>query len=204
VNTINHKLEAAVDITKLSPHPQNPRRGSVEAIGESVEANGFYGVVIAQLSTGRILVGNHRYQVALAQGAKKLPVAWVDVDDRKALEILLSDNRASDLATQDDDALGELLKELAATGDLTGTGYTEDDLNALIADAGSSAGGEPDPYETWSTIRCRVPDSIADLWEGARERVAGYGPLHEDEQISNGQVLEVAVADFLSGPDRAR
>lgn len=57
---------------------------------------------------------------------------WVDVDDDRALRILLADNRTNDLASYDDTVLASLLSDLANTSDLTGTGYDGDDLDQLI------------------------------------------------------------------------
>src|SRR5690606_25237704 len=102
---------------------------------ESIEHNGFYGVVVVQRSTGYILAGNHRYLAARHAGATEIPVAWVDVDDDEALRILLADNRTNDLASYDNHALAELLQGLMTeTGTLDGTGYGGDALDELLAD----------------------------------------------------------------------
>ena len=128
-------------IGKVAPHPRNPRQGDVGAIHQSIEANGFYGHVVAQRSTGYILAGNHRWLAARQAGAKRIPVTWVDVDDDHALRILLADNRTNDLASYDDASLAELLVDIQkATGDLTGTGYDGDDLDALLADLDVGSG----------------------------------------------------------------
>lgn len=118
----------------LRPHPRNPRQGDIGAIHESIVANGFYGQVVAQRSTGFILVGNHRWKAAVAAGATEIPVTWIDVDDDRALRILLADNRTNDLASYDDEALAALLKELADASGLVGTGYDGDDLDRLLKD----------------------------------------------------------------------
>lgn len=119
-------------ITSVTPHPRNPRRGNLDVITESIQKTGFYGAVIAQRSTGHILAGNHRYMAAKETGAQYIPVTWLDVDDETALRILLVDNRANDVATYDDAALAELLLELQKTGDLTGIGYSGDDINRAL------------------------------------------------------------------------
>ena len=120
-------------IDAVTPHPRNPRQGDVGAIHQSIAANGFYGQIVAQRSTGHILAGNHRWLAAKQAGAKRVPVTWVDVDDAHALRILLADNRTSDLASNDEYNLAQLLIEIQeATGDLTGTGYDGDDLDDLL------------------------------------------------------------------------
>ena len=144
---INQKHEL-VAVDRLKPHPKNPNVGSVEAIQASIDENGWYGAIIAQHSTGYILVGHHRYQAAVQAGAEKVPVFWVDVDDSRALKILLADNRTAELAHRDDELLAEVLRELAGTDDgLLGTGYDTEDLEQLLtglsedpADTGSPTG----------------------------------------------------------------
>ena len=124
-----------VNLADLKPHPRNPRQGDVGAIHESIEANGFYGTIIAQRSSGHILAGNHRYQAALQQNAEQVPVTWVDVDDDHALRILLADNRTNDLASYDQEELAAILEEIMqATHTLDGTGYDGDDLDELLND----------------------------------------------------------------------
>jgi hypothetical protein len=134
VKIINEKTEL-VSIDKLKPHPKNPRQGDVGAIHVSIEANGFYGSVIAQKSTGHILAGNHRFLAAKHANAEQVPVTWVDVSDEEAVRILLADNRTNDLATYNDDALAELLQDLLRdTGSIEGTGYDLESLDELLKD----------------------------------------------------------------------
>jgi len=152
MKTLNNKLEEKTPISKLTPHPDNPRNGDTEAIGASLNALGFYGVVIAQLSTGRILAGNHRYHVALEQGATHLPVAWVDVDDETALKLMLGDNRTSDLAWQDDTQLAKILQELAAEDTLIGTGYDTEFLDDLLRKIEATSQKSIDPTEAWNNM----------------------------------------------------
>jgi hypothetical protein len=124
-----------VDPNTLELHPENPRQGDIGAIVTSIEQNGWYGTLIAQKKSRRVLAGNHRLQAALALDMKEVPVYWVDVDDTEAQRILLADNRVSDLATWDDSILVGLLEGLANDGALLGSGYDGDDLDALLYDA---------------------------------------------------------------------
>ena len=134
-SSINHRLDPAVPIADLTLHPKNPREGDIGAIHGSLEANGFYGVIVVQESTGYVLVGNHRLQAARAAGMDTVPVAFVDVDDELALRILLADNRTAELATNNDAGLAKILQDLQQTGDaLDGTGYDSDDLDQLLHD----------------------------------------------------------------------
>jgi ParB-like chromosome segregation protein Spo0J len=107
---------------------------------------------VAQVSTGHILVGNHRYLAAKEAGIDTLPVMWVDVDDNRALKILLADNRTNDLSGYDNKALTELLAEMSNAGELDGTGYNESDLDALIQDMASGDGESTEGADETSQI----------------------------------------------------
>jgi len=131
---ILNQQTALEPIDAVTPHPKNPRRGDTEAIQASVQELGFYGVVIAQRSTGHILAGNHRYLAAQAAGAREIPVTWLDVTDEQARRILLADNRTSDLGGYDTTALADLLASLPESA-LTGTGYDASDAASLLAAA---------------------------------------------------------------------
>lgn len=106
----------------------------MHSIRSSIEVNGFYGAVLAQKSTRYILAGNHRFEAALAAGMTKIPVIWADVDDERALRILLADNRTTRLGRDDDEALAALLSELDGTEPgLDGTGFDGEDLQRLMS-----------------------------------------------------------------------
>jgi ParB-like chromosome segregation protein Spo0J len=134
-----------VSVERLKPHPKNPRRGDIAAIAKSIAKNGFYGAVVAQVSTGFIVAGNHRFEAAKREGVTQVPVIWVDVDDKAARLILWADNKTNDVAGYDDKALATLLEAARSDDDLVGTGYTEDDLEKLLGDMGDEilANAEP-------------------------------------------------------------
>lgn len=123
-----------VDTADLIVHPRNPNEGDIGAIVESIKSNGFYGAIVAQRSTRYVLAGNHRLQAATLCGIERVPVTWVECDERTALKILLADNRTGELAQRNVDALATLLYELARDDDMRGTGYDEEDLEGLLQD----------------------------------------------------------------------
>lgn len=127
------------DDQSLAPHPQNPNRGDVEKIRESVDKNGWYGVVTVQKSTGYILAGNHRFFAAAGAKAPEIPAVVRDVDDETALRILLADNAIARRATLDEAKVAELLEGLE---DIRGTGYDAVE-EALAAVEEAEEGPEP-------------------------------------------------------------
>ena len=122
-----------VNVQALTPHPRNANLANMDAITESIHESGFYGGIVAQRSTGYILAGNHRYQAAVQLGATEIPVHWVEIGNKAALKIMLADNATAAAAVRDDEALAALLSELQLTDTLTGTGYADADLDALLA-----------------------------------------------------------------------
>lgn len=136
-----------VPLAALTPHPANPRQGDVGAIAESITANGWWGVIVAQRATGYVLAGNHRLQAARSLGMQTVPVHYLDVDDQTALRVLLADNRSNDRASYDDHALATLLQAVVAdAGTLDGTLYDTDDLDQLLADLANASDGEEHAY----------------------------------------------------------
>lgn len=148
----------AYPVADLVEHPENPRRGDVDAIARSIAANGFYGAVLIQQSSRRVLAGNHRLRAAREQGLDVLPVIVIDVDDDRARRILLADNRTSDLGSYDDELLRLLLVELAETVDaLDGTGYAPDDLTALLDRLERDAPDEFPAFDEDAEVEHRCP-----------------------------------------------
>lgn len=116
---------AMVDLSEIRPHPDNHRLGNHEKIRQSLKKNGQYRPLIVQRSTGYIIKGNNTYKVMRKMGWKQAHVAYVDVDARKALEIVVGDNVASDKSHTDQ---GAALAILASLPSLSGTTYDQFDL----------------------------------------------------------------------------
>jgi ParB-like chromosome segregation protein Spo0J len=148
-----------VRLSEVELHPENPRQGDVGAIHESIVTNGFYGALVVQRSSRRILAGNHRARAAREAGITELPALVVDVDDETARRILLVDNRSNDLASYDEAALSALLLSM---DELAGTGYTMDDLEdlqrrlkvPLFAEAGEDEQGKLDERQPVECPAC--------------------------------------------------
>lgn len=125
-----------VPVSSLALLPGNPREGDIGAVAESMRVNGVYQPIIVNEGTltGRpleVIAGNHRAQAAQQLGHETIPAIILDLTDEAAARLALADNRTSDLATQDTDALALMLQQLP---DLLGTGYDGDDLDQLLAD----------------------------------------------------------------------
>lgn len=189
-----------VAVSALKPYGKNPRKGNVRAIAESLATNKQYRPIVVQKSTKQILAGNHTWQAAQTLGWKQIAVVFVDVDDDQAKKIVLADNRTNDLAEYDDKVLGELLSSL---GTITGTGYSESDMEAIMSSFSQSmddiddvgldmetratlsadpfladTGIDDDDDEPISTI---IDDEEDDTLEGTTSELGGVVELSDDK-----------------------
>ena len=130
------KIEySSVHVDELRTFDGNPRRGDVARIAESLRVRGQYRPIVVNRGThtGRemeVLAGNHTLAAARSIGWTHIDVGIVDVDSETAKAIVVADNRLADLGGYDEKALAELLADLE---DLTGTGYSDADLDAILA-----------------------------------------------------------------------
>lgn len=128
---------AMVPIDSITPRPDNVNQGDLGAILQSVDANGFYGAICVQRSTGTIIAGKHRWLALKEKGATEAPVIWMDVDDSTARRIMLADNRTARLGADDPSALAELLQSIRNDeGTLRGTGFDDEALQEILSDLG--------------------------------------------------------------------
>ena len=208
---------ATVPVDSLKVHPRNPNQGDVGAILTSIEDNGWFGAVVAQRSTGYILAGNHRFQAAKLDGAEQIPVIWLDVDDRAATKILLADNRLSELASRDQEALATLLTELAHDDDLGGTGYDGDDLDTLLEELGSALSLSDVPDDIDRPNKMEQAAELAEKWgveegqvwnitsaDGSRvHRIVCGSSTDADvlERLIDGQAVDLVLSDPPYGID---
>jgi hypothetical protein len=134
-----------VPIAELIHHPENARKHDLSILKASLTAHGQYITLVRQRSTGFVVKGNGTMDAAKQLRWKDLDVVTLDLTDDQARRILLIDNKSSDHGDYEAESLAALLAALE--GDLAGTGYTEGELEALMAALAPST----DPYDTGST-----------------------------------------------------
>lgn len=195
-----------VDVDKLKHHPDNPRRGNIEAIRESIRAHGVTRPIVVSRKTLHVLAGNHTLKAAKAENLARIPVVFLDgltrVQERK---ILLADNRTSDLGDYDNEALAQLLQEVKDEAGLLGTAYDEAALDALLegltpADAdewGDAFNAVPDGDKPpFQAMTFTLHDSQADTVERAIAAAKPHASATVNEN-SNGNALHYVCEMFL-------
>jgi 16S rRNA G966 N2-methylase RsmD len=153
-------LARPVDDLKLLPG--NPRKGDVEAVKRSYERFGQRKPIVA-LPDGTVIAGNHQLLAARALGWEEIAVVTSDDDEQTAKAFALADNRTSDLGHYDNEALAELLADVAVDPELLlATGYTDADLEALIGEIDVLPPMTGDPDEVPETAPARTVKG--DVW----------------------------------------
>jgi hypothetical protein len=139
-----------IPLDELETFPGNANIGDVGKILESLAASSQFRSLIVRREGDRdtIMAGNHTKLAMVEHGVGRCkrevcalcgdspdgfdaqPRCEIfECDDEQATKINLADNRISEFSKRDDDALADLLMSLE---DLTGSGYTADDLRLYL------------------------------------------------------------------------
>lgn len=152
-----------VSVYSLKQAPWNPHNGDIDAIADSMEQNGVFQPIVVQKSTRHIIIGNHRWAAMARRGMTEVPIIEVDVDEREAKRMAVSDNQTARLGWDDEAMVADILQQLHATNaGLAGTGYEYEDMARLQqvldepltpADFGEGVGGGPLDTEVQRDLR---------------------------------------------------
>jgi hypothetical protein len=179
---VTQEYVPAFPLADLAPDPLNPWSGNDDVVGESMDKLGFYGAVLLQASSKRLIAGHTRVRRALARQAATLPALLIDVDDETARRMLLVDNRSNQRGGFMDEPLANLLQLLQANdGGLAGTGFGDDDLadtlNRLAPpptlDALQGTYGDPVESHIWPLVHIRLPPDHYSKFRDLLEAAAG-------------------------------
>jgi len=186
-----------VDPNTLTPWDKNPRNNAeaIKQVAKSIERFGFASPIVARQADGRIIAGHTRHAAALKLGLEDVPVRFLDIDDQKASALALADNKIGEIATWNDDTLGEILAELEQDGfDLDGLGWDNGEIDGLLGESSEderyTAKIEAPIYE----IKGERPDE-SELYDQARS-----GAMVEQIQLAD--IDEEARAFLLAAATR--
>ncbi len=135
-------------ISELTPWAKNPRDNdaAAEELAYTISEVGWTNPILLD-KHGTIIAGHTRLKAAIKLGLTEVPTITLDVDGPQAELIAIADNRLSEFAKWDRDALAEILESLQAEGiDTKIAGYGDEDLSDLLASLDSEPTG-PDDIE---------------------------------------------------------
>ena len=137
-----------VPIDSLFEDPANARKHgerNLETISNSLRCFGQVESLVVQKSTGKVIGGNGRLRVMKDLGWDEVDIAEVDITDVQSVSLGIALNRTAELAEWDDEILAATLNGLALEeGLLEAAGYDEEELAAMLAEAGFEPGTEDD------------------------------------------------------------
>lgn len=132
--------------TRLAPiaelagkeNPRNPNRHSeaqLEKIGRVIRRNGWRAPVVLSARSGLIVKGHGRYQAALREGWKVVPVEIQKYrSEAEEHADMLADNRLAELSDRDATKTKELLADRRGQGvAIEMTGYSDAELADMLA-----------------------------------------------------------------------
>lgn len=176
----------------LKPNPANPNRHSahqIQLLAAIIQEQGWRAPITVSKRSGLIVRGHGRLEAALLMGCDRVPVDEQDyANEAEELADLLADNRLSELAELDEGDLKkviERLREADPSFDVELTGFMEDEIAKLFADAANE-----DALETIPRMECQAfehHDYLVFMFHDLRDwmlALQGMGVIEVDYSIS--------------------
>lgn len=103
-----------VDIDTLVPWADNPRKNdhAVDAVAKSIERFQFGTPIVARAEDKVVINGHTRLKAARKLGMRTVPVRFLNIGEKEARALAVSDNMTNELADWDDVILDKLMEEL--------------------------------------------------------------------------------------------
>lgn len=127
-----------VPIDSISPRSEDEdaNRGDKDAIGESLDGNGFFGAILVRREDRKIVAGKTRWGEMKARGEDECPVIFLDVEPERADAINIADNRTRDHAKTNERVLADMVARIQVRSpDLRGLGIRPPDVSSLLEKA---------------------------------------------------------------------
>jgi len=128
--------QAEVDPRELTPNPQNWRthpKAQQAALTQVLERLGWVQRILVNRTTGHLLDGHLRVEIAVRLGVPTVPVAYIEVSEPEEQLVLATLDPLGAMARMDAPRLAELLHGLEAEGE----------LQALLAQLAAEASARP-------------------------------------------------------------
>jgi site-specific DNA-methyltransferase (adenine-specific) len=182
----------------LRPWKDNPRNNDgtpVDKVAESIQRFGFGAPILARRANAEIIAGHTRWKAARKLGLDRVPVRFLDLDPADAHLLALADNRLGEETAWDDAVLAAVIADLKASdADLAATGFSDREIDKLLADATPKS----DPSEAPDAEPSRA-DELQAKWR------TELGQLWEiPSRATNGNAHRILCGDSTKADDVAR
>ena len=160
-----------VDIEKIIPYAKNPRKNdaAVDKVAASLKEFGFRQPIVVDAEMV-VIAGHTRLAAARKLGLDQVPIhIATDLTANQIKAYRIADNRVSQEAKWDDDLLALELADLDLENyDLSKTGFNDDELAALMAEAITEGLVDEDQVPPEPETPVTV---LGDIWQLGRHRV---------------------------------
>jgi DNA modification methylase len=189
-----------VELDRLHGWAKNPKRhpdAQVRDLMRSIKRFGWGAVILAR-PNGEVIAGHGRLEAAKRLGMERVPVRWLNLDPGEAHLLALADNKLTEVGEWDDALVREILEGAKQEGaDITGLGWSEDELSEVLAGGGGTE-GLTDPDET-PEVQESATTKPGDLWILGKHRLL-CGDSTKNEDVSRLMAGEKADLCFTSPP----
>lgn len=174
-------------VGRLVPYERNTRTHSPEQIDQiaaSIIEFGFTQPILVDQVDG-ILAGHARLKAAIKLGMTEVPVIQLDhLTEKQRRAYIIADNKLAENAGWDDELLRQELAALQADDfDLEVTGFSTDELEAILDDSEEAIQGETDPDEA-PALEEEPVSRTGDLWLLGNHRIL-VGDARSREDVAN-------------------
>ena len=158
---MEYKLEYVKpeDLTEL---PENPRKhpdSLIDKIEKSMSKFGFTAPILALKESKEIVAGHGRLKTAKKMQLDKVPVIFLDMDRKHALEYVIADNKLQQDSTWDFLKLNELFKDEEFDVDVTG--FNDAEVKSIMekfsVELEFIEGDNNDPIEQKVSVNENIP-----------------------------------------------
>jgi DNA modification methylase len=125
-----------VALDALHPDPANARlhnEANMAAIKASLARFGQVEPLVVSAATQQIVGGHGRLAAMRSLGWTECDVVEIDLNSIDSTALAIALNRSAELATWDEETLSKLLASLRDEGALDGVGFSDNELNELLA-----------------------------------------------------------------------
>lgn len=180
MTAINQTYDPEMPVEWIRPNPLNPNEGDEASLVESIDEHGFVGAIMVRQVDEyeyELIGGEHRWKDRVARGIATIPAIILhDVDDVKALKLLLADNEVTRRGQNNTAKLNLVLRKLP---DLRATGFPPDIAAQLEQhETERKKNAVPDvpeakefPHEYAIIIHCDDEESQEKLYNQIAERL---------------------------------
>ena len=199
-----------VPISKLNLDPDNARRHNqrnLDAVATSLKRHGQLKPIVVQREGMVVRAGNGTIRAALSLGWKRIAAIVVDMTDEEATAFAIADNRTSDLAEWDADALNRILSDWDEPA-IEALGFDSDELEAILSADNAGSEGWGTPAAVAEDEVPEVPDDPTakrgQLWALGDHRVlCGDSTVVDDvARVMGGEAVAAVVTDPPYGTDQ--